>query len=122
MPGFVATVKHWQQQAGLDAGKTLLAGFSQGAIMALESTQAEPMLARRVVAMAGRYAVPPTRKPAATIHLLHGSADPVMPAALAQEACEQVMRLGGDATLDLVPGVGHEPHPALLARLAARLP
>lgn len=39
MPSFVATVRYWQQQSGVDADGTSLIGFSQGAIMALESTQ-----------------------------------------------------------------------------------
>ena len=54
MPRFVETVRHWQREAGVDAAATTLIGFSQGAIMALESTQQGQPLARRVIAIAGR--------------------------------------------------------------------
>lgn len=121
MPGFVATVRHWQQIAGVDAQHTLLAGFSQGAIMALESTKLDAPPAHRVVAIAGRYASLPTRKPTVAVHLLHGTADAVMPPAVAQAAYERLTQLGAEATMDLAPGVGHEPHAALLAQLAERL-
>ncbi|MFZ4286660.1 esterase [Variovorax sp. HJSM1_2] len=121
MPGFAASVQHWQQVAKVDAHKTLLAGFSQGAIMALESTKLDHPPAHRVVALAGRYAELPIHKPHATIHLLHGTADPVMPVAQAQSAFARLQHLQANATLDLVPGVGHEPHPAMLSYLAQRL-
>lgn len=122
MPAFTATVQHWQRVSGADAQRTLVAGFSQGAIMALESTKLAAPPALRVVAIAGRFATLPDRQSGAAIHLLHGGADPVMPAALAQAAQARLLQLGTDATLDLVQGVGHEPHPALLERLSARLP
>jgi phospholipase/carboxylesterase len=121
MPTFVATVRHWQQAAHVDAEHTLVIGFSQGAIMALESSKLAQPPALRIVAMAGRFATLPQQKTAAVIHLLHGSADTVMPAALGQSAHTRLLELGVDASLDLAPGVGHEPHPALLARLASRL-
>ncbi|NWF46031.1 esterase, partial [Hydrogenophaga sp. D2P1] len=79
MPRFVQTVKDWQARTGLDASATALAGFSQGAIMALESTQHAPPLAARVVAMAGRFAQPPRLAPDGTaLHFIHGEQDPVI--------------------------------------------
>jgi phospholipase/carboxylesterase len=63
----------------------------------------------------------PERKSQAAIHLLHGSADPVMPATLAQAAQARLLTLGTKVTVDIAPHVGHEPHPALLSCLAARL-
>ena len=39
MPRFVQAVREWQQASGVDTARTTLIGFSQGAIMALESTQ-----------------------------------------------------------------------------------
>lgn len=121
MPGFVATMQHWQQVAKVDASRTLLTGFSQGAIMALESTKLDAPPAQRVVSLAGRYAELPIHQPRAAIHLLHGTADPVMPAAQTQNAFARLQHLQADATLDLVPGVGHEPHPAMLMALSQRL-
>lgn len=121
MPGFVATVQHWQRAAGVDAGHTWLVGFSQGAIMALESTKLDTPPAGHVVAMAGRYAELPIHKPSSSIHLLHGTADPVMPAVQAQSAFARLQHLQAKARLDLVPGAGHEPHPAMLALLGKHL-
>lgn len=44
MPTFIETVRYWQKQSGVGANATALIGFSQGAIMALESIKAEPAL------------------------------------------------------------------------------
>ena len=38
MPHFVATVRRWQAKAGIDAARTALLGFSQGAIMSLAAS------------------------------------------------------------------------------------
>lgn len=51
MPTFIETVRYWQKQSGVGANATALIGFSQGAIMALESIKAEPGLASRVIAL-----------------------------------------------------------------------
>lgn len=122
MPGFIATVQHWQEAAGVDTQRTWITGFSQGAIMALESTKLATAPASRIVAIAGRFATLPQRRSDVDIHLLHGTVDPVMPVALAQAAQTRLSQLGASVTLDIAPGVGHEPHPALLAKLAMHLP
>jgi phospholipase/carboxylesterase len=121
MPLFDETVRHWQQQAGADAKATTLVGFSQGSMMALESTRQTPPPAARVVAFAGRYVSLPASAPAARIHLVHGDEDRVMPVALAHAAATQLRRLGAEVTLDTLPAIGHEPHPALVERALARL-
>lgn len=108
LPRFLATVRHWQQQLGLAPATTTLVGFSQGAILSLEAALAEPPPAARVVALGGRFAGRPQHAPAgARVHLLHGDADLVMPAAHAQQAARDLLALGADVTLDLVPGLGH---------------
>lgn len=110
MPAFRARVGAWQQQTGLGPERTTLIGFSQGAIMALESTQdpAPEPLASRVVAIAGRFAQPPHRAAAGvTVNLLHGDDDRVMPVGLAVEAHAALQRLGVAATLDRFPALGH---------------
>jgi len=105
---FLATVQAWQQRTGVAAEATTLVGFSQGAIMALESTTTPQPPAARVVSLSGRYSQLPTTAPAGVrIHFLHGDADPVIPAAFAQQAARQLQSLGADATLDVVPGLGH---------------
>lgn len=108
MPRFVEAVRYWQRETGITPGATALLGFSQGAIMALESTQEPQPLAGRVIAIAGRFAQPPRAAPSnLAVHLLHGEQDRVMPAALAGDAASQWRASGGTATLDVFAGLGH---------------
>lgn len=108
MPRFVEAVRAWQRESGVGADATALVGFSQGAIMALESTQQDEPLAERVIAIAGRFAQPPrVASSQVALHLLHGEQDPVMPVALAADAALQWRALGGRATLDRFAGLGH---------------
>lgn len=108
MPRFVDAVHAWQRESGMGPAATALIGFSQGAIMALESTQQPEPIAGRVLALAGRFAQPPrVAPPHVVLHLLHGEQDRVMPPALAADAAMQWRALGGEATLDLFPGLGH---------------
>ncbi len=79
MPTFVDRVRYWQQQSGVGANATALIGFSQGAIMALESVKAEAGLASRVIAFNGRYATLPERAATeTTLHLIHRGEDCVI--------------------------------------------
>ncbi len=122
MPRFVQTVQKWQRETGVDATATTLLGFSQGAIMALESTQQAVPLAARVIAIAGRFAQPPRTAPASTrIHLLHGNADKVMPIRLAEEAMATLSTMGASITLDRFPGLGHSIDDRVLDRLSERM-
>jgi phospholipase/carboxylesterase len=119
---FVAWLRAAQQRLRAAPAVTALVGFSQGAILALETAQAEDGLAGRVLAFSGRYAVLPDHAPQqTTLHLLHGAQDAVMPARHAREALERLAQLGGDATLDIAEGVGHELHPALVDEALHRL-
>ncbi|MBE4683342.1 esterase, partial [Escherichia coli] len=76
-------VRYWQEKSGVSPLATALIGFSQGAIMSLESIKAAPDLASRVIAFNGRYATW---------------------AVSAEEALQQA---GGDVTLDIVDDLGH---------------
>lgn len=110
LPLFLDTLAHWQQEAGVPATKTALVGFSQGAIMALESTQAqrEALPAARIVALAGRLATPARRAPPGLhVHLVHGDADEVVPSRYSRDAARELRDLGVDVSLDLLPGLGH---------------
>lgn len=122
MPRFVEAVRAWQHESGVGADDTVLVGFSQGAIMALESTQQSEPIAGRVIAIAGRFAQPPRiAPPQVLLHLLHGEQDGVMPAALATDAVAQWCALGGAATLDLFPGLGHGIDARVVRRVAEHL-
>jgi phospholipase/carboxylesterase len=106
-PGFVRAVMHWQQACAVGSARTTLIGFSQGAIMALESTQIERPPSVRVIALSGRFARAPHVAPAsARVHLMHGDADPVMPVRLAVDASAQSQGLGAVVTLDRFAGLG----------------
>lgn len=108
MPLFQESIAYWQKASGIGAGDTTLAGFSQGAIMALESSQIERPPAARVVALAGRFAQAVRRAPTGLkFHLIHGEQDGVVPARASVEAARALQAAGGDVTLDLLPGLGH---------------
>jgi len=110
MPLFRNAVEHWQKASAIGPEATVLVGFSQGAIMALESTQGETQLSRahRVIAMAGRFAQPVRRAPEGLkFHLIHGEQDGVVPTRSSVDAARELQGLGADVTLDLLPGLGH---------------
>ena len=122
MPAFRDAVHRWQKETGVQPQDTTLIGFSQGAIMALESTKDEPALAGRVVAIAGRFASLPDAAPAATtLHLVHGEADPVMDYRLSVQTAERLRGLGGNITVDVLPSVGHEINAQVAETLLRRL-
>ena len=122
LPAFIASIRSLQQRFGIGWERTALAGFSQGAVMALEAVQAEPQLAGRVLAFAGRHVAAPTHAPAdTTVHLFHGLADAVIPHAGAVASARCLMALGGDVTADVLPGIGHELHPALIDKAIEQL-
>ncbi|QGU86703.1 esterase [Erwinia sorbitola] len=108
MDGFIASVRHWQQQSGVKADATALIGFSQGATMALEAVKVQGGLAGRVVAFSGRYeTLPQQAGTRTTIHLIHGDNDTVLPLTHALDAEERLTALGGDVTLDIVDDLPH---------------
>ena len=108
MPTFIETVCYWQKQSGVGAGATALIGFSQGAIMSLESVKAQPGLVSRVVAFNGRFAtLPQAATTATTVHLIHGGEDRVIELSHAVAAQEALIQAGGDVTLDIVDELGH---------------
>jgi phospholipase/carboxylesterase len=122
MPAFLGVIRHWQRETATTVAQTALVGFSQGGIMALESTRDREAPAGRVAAIGARFALLPTRASAGTtLHLLHGKRDPVMPYALTVEAAEHLVRLGADVTADVLPFVGHEAGPEVARCLLQRL-
>ena len=122
LPAFIATVRAMQQRFEMSWERTALAGFSQGAVMALEAVQAEPMLAGRVLAFSGRHATAPAHVPSdTTVHLFHGIADTVIPAAAAIDSAQTLVELGADVTADVLPGIAHELHPLLMDRAIEQL-
>jgi phospholipase/carboxylesterase len=110
LPAFVARVREWQREAGLGAEATVLIGFSQGAIMALEAVShaGERALAGRVVALSGRFAtLPQTPWPATTLFMVHGKNDAVIHYGYTVEGAQHLVALGADVVADVIPGLGH---------------
>lgn len=125
MPLFIATVQQWQAAFKIGSEATALVGFSQGAGMALESTQlAAPTapLAARIVALSGRFAVLPTLAPEqCTLHLIHGKQDAVISYSHTVLAAERLVQLGADITADVIPFAGHEINAEIAALVLERL-
>jgi len=109
MPAFVQIVRDWQQKTGVTPEHTTLVGFSQGTIMALESTKVEEHLASRIIAFSGRFSTLPQKPIAAgtVVHFIHGEQDPVINPFQSKSAAERLKSLGCECTLNLQPGMGH---------------
>ena len=86
-----------------------LVGFSQGSIMALDALASGRWPVAAVVAFSGRLASPPPLSPAKDTRLLliHGTADPVMPASESARANTILQGFGVNSTTRILPGVGH---------------
>lgn len=123
MPAFQALIQQLQNESGVSADKTTLIGFSQGSIMALESTQIQPTLAAHVIAFSGRFAAAPTVAPKGTVvHLIHGDADPVISVENSRNANKQLQSLGAQVVLDIEPGMSHGINARMISLALGKLP
>jgi phospholipase/carboxylesterase len=109
LPAFESAVRARQEDAGVSQANTILVGFSQGAIMSLESTQGVgAILAHRIISISGRFAVAPRHAPVGvTFRFVHGERDPVIDPHFAVNAADVLQRMGADATATLIPNLGH---------------
>lgn len=122
LPDFIATVRSWAAQFDLPWQRVALAGFSQGAVLALEAVQVELELAGRVLAFSGAYATMPGHAPPqVSVHILHGLQDGTLPSQDQIAAAKRLVQLGGDVTADILPDIGHELHDELIARAIEQL-
>ncbi|MEQ1942732.1 dienelactone hydrolase family protein [Mesorhizobium sp. VNQ89] len=89
--------------------RVALVGFSQGTIMALDVLASGRWPVAAVVGFAGRLASPEPLAPslATKALLIHGAADPVIPATESQRAAERLRQEGISIDTLFVPGVGH---------------
>jgi phospholipase/carboxylesterase len=127
LPAFAEAVGRWQKEAGVGRDAVALIGFSQGGIMALESTRDRPAIAGRVISIAGRFAqLPQSPNPDATLHMFHGKLDPVIPYGYTVEAAQHLVAIGADITADVIPHLGHQINEdvaeLLIERLRGHLP
>jgi phospholipase/carboxylesterase len=122
LPDFNARIRAWARHFELPWDRVALAGFAQGATLALEAVQFEPQLAGRVLALAGTYIDLPQHAPKdVSLHLLHGIQDEVVPYPAVVAAARALVPLGADVTADILPGVGHQLHPLLIEKALAQL-
>ncbi len=122
LPDLIRQIQELQVQYGLSGEQTALAGYSQGATMALEATVVEPSIAGRILAFSGLYAsTPDNAPPASLLHFFHGSDDQHVPADQVQATLVRLSELQGDATLDVASTVGHELHRVLIQQAIVRL-
>jgi phospholipase/carboxylesterase len=122
LPNFIAIVRELQSRFNIGWERTALFGFAQGATMALEAVQAERDLAGRVLAFSSRHVSVPVRAPEDTTHhFFHGLNDAVQHHGPAVDSARHLLALGGDVTADVLPGIGHELHPALIAKAIEQL-
>ena len=122
MPAFEACLAHWQRMAGLAASATALVGFSQGAIMSLESAKRNPPCAGRIIAIGGRFAALPVDVLLdTTVHFLHGKEDAVIPYSNTVLAAHHLRDLGCDITAEVLPFIGHEVHADFIDLVATKL-
>lgn len=116
LPAFVAAIEALQRAHGVGAEQTVLAGFSQGAIMALAACQ-NRYLARHIVAIAGRCApLPDVWERRTAVTLVHGRMDQTVPVQHSERVFERLAALGADVRLDVVPRAVHLLAPPLLDR------
>lgn len=103
-------------QTGLTAADTILAGFSQGAMMALHVGLSLPERVMGIIALSGALMVPQgfglVTPPVA---IIHGDEDQMVPASLSHEAVGVLRASGFDVRFHISPGTGHGISPDGLA-------
>lgn len=102
-------IEDLQSALALSPHETTLIGHAQGAMLALELARSESACAGIVVAYAGRL-ISPLREGdrlQATVHLIHGEFDSVVPAVHATRAYRGMRAVGADVTLDIVEDESH---------------
>lgn len=117
-----AFVRKVQGHYKVSGEQTALAGFSQGARMALETSRLHADLAGRVLAFSGLYQETPSALPETTmIHFFHGADDLLLPLREVETLLQHLGEIQADVTVDVASQVGHELHPALIEQAVIRL-
>jgi phospholipase/carboxylesterase len=107
LSGFLDTL--WQR-TGLAPAATILAGFSQGAMMALDVGLALPEAPLGLIGFSGALIDPGVlraERPRPPVCLVHGTADSVVPVRASEDAAAALEAAGCAVSLHLSPGLGH---------------
>ncbi|VAW20596.1 Phospholipase/carboxylesterase family protein [hydrothermal vent metagenome] len=99
------------RQTGLGPADTLVIGFSQGAMMALDVGLRLKETLLGIVAFSGALIdeenLPSAIKSRPPVCLVHGDSDDVVPAKLSEKAAQILDDLGVGVAIFIEPGVGH---------------
>ena len=110
-PAIEAFIDRKLAQYGLTDRDLAIAGFSQGAMMALQVGLRRPRPVAAIVgysgALLGIADLPQDGSVESPILLVHGSADPVVPVAALGLAKDTLLKTGFDVTTHVAQGVGH---------------
>lgn len=98
-----------QQTLDISPDRTVLIGHAQGATLALEMARKAPTPAGIIVAYSGRLARPVRENDAfgATVHLIHGEFDSVVPSMHSSQAFRGLTAIKADVSLDIVGDEAH---------------
>jgi len=109
LPRVEDIVRREQTNCGIAAEGTVLIGFSQGGIVALEAVKRLPGLAGAVVAYSARFARLPQAGACinARVHLVHGEYDAIVSRVHSERAARVLTAMHVPVTLDIVADLGH---------------
>lgn len=97
----------FQDYLSVDASATALVGVGQIGSLLLELSKCDTPLAGRIITFGSRFALLPMQKVSSmqTMHLLCAEHDDLVDCLLVEQAQQVIVRLGGDATIDIEEGV-----------------
>ncbi|PVM82296.1 alpha/beta hydrolase [Caulobacter endophyticus] len=114
---------------GVPRERAVVAGFSQGAILALHLAAAAKQPPAAIVALAGRLSAGPLLThpgPRPSVFMSHGAQDRVIALSDAQHAADALRAIGAEVQFEQIPDHGHSIDPrqveSVARYVAARLP
>lgn len=117
LPRMAAWISTVQMQTGVPWHNTVLAGFSQGASVALALACVHERLAAKVLAFSGRLPAANAKPVSATaMHFFTGAQDPLLPLEELRTSVQRLRTSGSMVTLDVAYNLGHGINTQLLSR------
>ena len=102
-------IRSAQLALGVDWTQTMVVGHGIGASIALETLRRDHQLASIITTYAGRLAsrLAASETFPATVHLIHGTADSIVPVQLGQNTLRDLLAVHTPATLDVITDASH---------------